>query len=123
MKKILSVLLLIASMCGISHALEDMWTSSNTATADTSQPLCTQFLIGTSTYTMRSVVHEVVVSSASAGTFQVWNSSWNTTGTQTLGPIMTSSLGSYFFDVAFPQGLLYTKTGGGQVQIMYACYQ
>jgi hypothetical protein len=126
MKRILGMLFLIGLMCRMSHALEPVWTSSNTSTADSTQTLCGQFIIGGSSIPLRSIVHEVVVSSAVAGTFQLWNSSWtvaSATSTLTIGPIMTGTLGSYFYDTALTQGLVYSKTGTATVQVLYGCYQ
>lgn len=101
----------------------NVWASSNTATIDTNQTLCGQYAVNGATSTLHAVVHEVIVSSAiAATTVTLYNSSFTATGVQSIGPVMTSSLGSYVYDSVFPNGLNYTKTGGAQIQILYVCY-
>jgi hypothetical protein len=119
-------LVFLASFLMVSMAVAflPVWLSSNTATADTLQPLCGQYLVGVSTAVYHSILHEVIVSSAiAATTLTVYNSSFTATS-QSIGPIMTSSLspGGYVYDVDFSNGLSYTKTGTAQVQIIYQCY-
>lgn len=125
MKKYLFLLLFLMWPLRSAHAVAmDVWLSSNTATADTNVPLCGQYLIGISSVVYHAVVHEVVVSSAVATTtLTLYNSSFTATGVQSIGPITTSSLNApYVYDTVFPNGLMYAKTGGAQVQIEYQCY-
>ena len=106
-----------------AFAFEPVWLSSNTATVDTTQVLCGQYAINGTSTTLHGIIHEVVVSSISAtGTVTLYNSTSTATG-QSIGPILTTTVSSpYTYDVTFPGGLIYSKTGGAQVQIIYACY-
>ena len=129
MNKILAFLALFLMFCMPAFAVDlEVWTSSNTGTADTTQPLCGQYLVGTSTVTAHAVIHEVVVSSPTAGGVALYNSSWTTTS-QSIGPISCGgangtgqTVSPYVYDVTFPNGLMYSKTGTSQVQILYQCY-
>jgi hypothetical protein len=122
-KIILLVALLLAFSIPVMAVDMDVWLSSNTATADTTVPLCAQYLVGTSTVTARGVIHSVVVSSPSAGGVTLYNSSWTATGVQNIGPDNTgSTVAPYNYDVVFTNGLMYTKTGTANVQILYQCY-
>lgn len=124
MKKLAIFLASFLMMGSMAFAVDmDVWLSSNTATADTTVPLCAQYLVGTSTVTARGVVHSVVVSSPSAGGVTLYNSSWTATGVQNIGPDNTgSNVAPYNYDVVFTNGLMYTKTGTANVQILYQCY-
>lgn len=120
------IVFLVSLLIGSSLAFAadmDVWLSSNTSTADTTLPLCGQYLVGTSTVTSKGVIHAVNVSTGSAGGVTLYNSSWTTTGVQNIGPINTGSvIPTVFYDTVFTNGLLYTKTGTGTVQILYQCY-
>lgn len=127
MKKILGIGCLagfFSFMCWtFSYAVDmDVWLSSNTATVDTNVPLCGQYQVGTSSVVYHAVVHYVVVTSTVAGAITLYNSSFTATA-QTIGPINTGAqVFAYPYDVVFPNGLMYAKTGTGQVQILYQCY-
>lgn len=127
MKRFFAVILFLL-MTNKAHAVVmDIWLSSNTATADTTQVLCGQYAVGGTTSTLKGVIHEVVVSSPSAGSVTLYNSSFTATAVQSIGPVTTggisqSSVSPYLYDVIFPGGLIYSKTGTAQVQILYQCY-
>jgi hypothetical protein len=125
MKKILMVLAFLFWVRPAHAVANNVWLSSNTATVDSTQTLCGQYLVGTSTAVYHGVLHEVIVSSAVAlSTIQLYNSSWTVVGTtQTIGPIVTGTQTFPFvYDVIFPNGLSYVKSGTSQVQILYQCY-
>ena len=123
MKKILLAFLIGMSCAAFARAVDmDVWISSNTATADTTLPLCGQYLVGTSTAVYHGVLHEVVVSTGASGGVTVYQSSFSSTA-NSIGPINTAAVAAPFvYDVAFPSGMMYTKTGTAQVQILYQCY-
>lgn len=127
MKKILGIGALagfFAFMCWtFSYAVDmDVWLSSNTATADATGVLCGQYVVGTSTVVYHGVLHAVIVSTPTAGGVTVYQSSSSTTAAS-IGPVNTSVTQSpIYYDVSFPNGMMYAKTGTAQVQILYQCY-
>lgn len=123
MKKLIIFALSVLSVTAV-FAFEPIWLSSNTATVDTTQVLCGQYAINGTSTTLKGLIHEVVVSSISAtGTVALYNSTYTATNVSSIGPILTTTVSSpYIYDVTFPGGLVYSKTGGAQVQIIYACY-
>ncbi len=127
MKKLLLILGTILSFSALAHALDmDVWLSSNTATVDTMQVLCGMYAVGSSSVVYHAVIHSVIVSSTATATtanLTLYNSTWTTTGTQSIGPINTQAIvPNYNYDVVFPNGLIYSKTGNAQVQMIYQCY-
>jgi hypothetical protein len=126
MKKLFIFLASFFIFSSFAFALDmDVWLSSNTATADPAGLLCGMYAVGTSSVVYHSVIHSVVVSSTAtgAGFLTLYNSTFTTTGSQSLGPInMQAIVPNYNYDVTFPNGLFYVKTGTGQAQILYQCY-
>lgn len=124
MKNLFLTILLLMTFGAVAHAVDmDVWLSSNTATADTTQPLCGQYLVGTSTVVYHGVLHAVIVSTPTAGGVTVYQSSYTASGVASIGPVNTTVTQSpIYYDVAFPNGMIYTKTGTAQVQILYQCY-
>lgn len=124
MKRLCLFLASLFLASSLAMAFEPIWLSSNTATVDTTQVLCGQYAVNGNTTTLKGLVHEVIVSSAGAlGTVQLFNSTFTATTALSIGPIITTNQAPpYVYDVIFPGGLIYSKTGAAQVQIIYACY-
>jgi hypothetical protein len=129
MKKIL----LFASLMGlpaVGFCVAQIWTSSHTATADTTKPLCisSTYIVGTSTNTSggRGILHGVCVndSGPAAGTVAIYNSS--STAVNPVAIIRSTSAvtsGCAFYDVQMSSGIVYTNsTAGNDVTILYECY-
>lgn len=123
MKRILIVLGILLEIGAGSYAVTPaIWLSSNTATADTNQVLCGQYVVNNTTTTLHGVVHAIIVSSGTSGGVTLYNSSYTTTS-QSIGPVNTATVSAPFdYDVIFGNGLMYNKTGTAQVQMLYACY-
>jgi hypothetical protein len=123
MNRFLGLLTGILLMATSAWSVQQVWTSSNTNTADSLAVLCGMYQVGGTSTTLRGILHEVVVSSAiAATTLTVYNSTYTATTNYSIGPIITGTLGSYTYDTTFPLGMIYTKTGPAQVQILYECY-
>jgi hypothetical protein len=123
-KKWILVLSLLFLPC-LSFAIAPaVWLSSNTTTTDTTQVLCGQYSTPLATSTLHGWLHEVVISSpAVGGSVTIYNSTFTTTGARSVGPITTLVYpNEYLYDVDFPNGMIYSTTGGAQVQILYQCY-
>jgi hypothetical protein len=114
MKRFLGIIALLL-LAGSVHAAESVWKSSNTATAESSAVLCGQG--------KRGHLFSVAVSSAGAAQsgITVYNSSFTTT-TDFVGPIDTRAQVQYGYRTPMVKGMMYTKTGTAQVQILYDCY-
>lgn len=124
MKRLLLCAISILGLASMAMAYKPTWLSSNTATADTTAILCGTFVTTLSTTVLHGVIHEVVVSSAvtsGLGNITLYNSTF-TASSQNIGPIYTGATGVYPYDIEFPNGLIYTKTGTNQVQIIYSCF-
>ena len=124
MKKILGISLIVGFMCcSFSYAVAPvLWKSSQTATADTTQPLCGQFLSGTSTVTYHAILYNVCISSPVTGSaVTLYNSSYTAT-TNGTGYISAANEGCLTFNTVYPKGLMYTTTGSANIIIGYDCY-
>jgi len=127
MKKFAIMVLSILALSLPGSALQtDIWLSSNTATADTTQNLCKgqNFLVGTSTVTEggHGILHGVCINSgAPNGTFTVYNSSG--TASNPIAAVQTSTMTSCnFYDVLVSTGLTYSNSSTANVSILYQCY-
>ena len=115
MFKKLFVLMLLAPL-----SYGAVWMSSYTATADTSSFMCPG--------TKRAFLHSVMVTSATAGSFTVYNSSLTVSvGTATVTSINPHTVGSYVFDIPIVSttsagSFSYIKAGTAQMHILYDCY-
>lgn len=126
MKKIF--ILIISFWMGSSLVLavaNNIWLSSNTATADTTQNLCPgkTYVVGTSTVTEgnHGVFHGVCINTGSAGTFTVYNSS--ATATSPIAAINTATAQPCsLYDVGVSSGLTYTNSATANLTILYQCY-
>lgn len=93
----------------------DIYRSSTTATADTTQVLC-----GSG---RRGYLYSVCVSSAVSGTgTTIYNSSFTTSGVANTGFISNGTVGCVAYQTVYPKGLLYTKTGVANINIAYDCF-
>lgn len=118
MKKLLLVLSLL-SIPYLAFAIPQVYYSSFTATADTTQNICIN---------KRGFLHSVVVSSGAIGsnTITVWASSGTVNSTMTI--INSSTQGSYIFDAPALStntnhtGLTYSTVGSADITILYDCY-
>jgi hypothetical protein len=126
MKKwILITGLLMGWSCTLYAATGQVWISSTTATANTTQRLCPQLF---STNIGHGIFHGVCVNepiSGLSGTLTVFNSSAttdNSISTITTNGSTTGSLpGCVFYDVAFSSGLSYTTVSTAAVTMLYSC--
>lgn len=96
-------------------AFQEVWSSSYTNVAATTQKLCEG---------KRGYLHGVVISTAGANgsNIQLSNSSWTVTATPTTGAIDTRSVRTEIYNVIFSTGIIYTKTGVAGLTILYQCY-
>ena len=107
------------SFCGacITYALPSVYLSSNTATADTTQALCTQTSPGSQPH---GIVHTVCINTGTAGTLTLYNA--NGSGVNRAAAISTANVGCQIFDVALSSGITYTNSATANVTISYQCY-
>lgn len=131
-KKILGIALVAAFFVFMAHVFSmavdnNVWLSSNTATADTTKNLCTavNYLVGTTTITVggHGVFHGVCVNDAgSTGTISVFNSSG--TSTSPIAVIRATSTVSAckYYDVQISSGLTYTTSAPNDTTFLYQCY-
>ena len=126
MKKILLAGFISLFSMGMARAVApDVWLSSNTATADTTQNLCkgTTYTNGSSTYTSgdHGVLHGVCINTGVAGTFTVYNSSASANS-----PIAAINTGTSqpcsIYDVSVSSGLTYTNSATANITILYQCF-
>lgn len=109
-------------------AVQQVWTSSHTATADTTQILCNSrtYIVGSSTYTAggKAILHSVCVNDAgAAGTITIYNSSSTATNTFAILRATTTANGPCaYFDVDFSSGLVYTTGAANDVTFTFECY-
>jgi hypothetical protein len=107
-------------------AMGNIWTSSHTATADTTLNLCkgNTYLIQTSTYTEgnRAILHGICINNGALGnTFTVYNSSGSANNPIAL--VSTSTpMPCSFYDVSTSSGLTYTNSSTADVTILYNCF-
>lgn len=115
MKKLLIGLFLILSATA-GYALESVWRSSTTSTADGAGRLCAR----------RGELYRVIVSSAGGDLARtsVWNSTFTPAAAyQSIGPIDASrTTGNFEYRVQFSSGLVYTTTGTATYTFLYDCY-
>ena len=118
MKKILVLLGILMLETGLAFA-GPPWISSYTATADTTQPLCTQ--VGK---TRRGIFHGVCVSNPiSGGTITIYNSS--STAVNTVAVILSTQAahgGCNYYDIFMSTGITYTTSQANATTFMYECY-
>lgn len=117
MKKLLILAGLLLFASGVSLAVESVWISSHSSTADGTQVLCG------GTPTKRGYLYKVIVSSVGTGggsRFTVYNSSFATTDPR--ADVDTRTLGDYEYRAGLPGGMSYTKTGTATTSILYSCY-
>lgn len=126
MKKltIFLVSFLIFSSCAYAINIA-VWSSSNTATADTTKNLCPglPYLIGTSTVTEgnHGIIHGACINSGQPGTLTVYNSS--ATATNPIFALSTSTaMPCSQYDVAVSSGLTYSNSSTANVTLTYTCY-
>jgi hypothetical protein len=123
MKRLLLVVLFILASSSL-WAVDHVWLSSYTATAEATQNLCVN---------RHGMFHGVVVSSASdtsGGQIAIYASSGTVDSTMTI--VDTAAKGFYVFDAAAIStntvgsykhtGLTYSKVGTASVSILYSCY-
>ena len=109
MKKVIFAILFLS----MPAAARDVYRSSATATPDAAQVLC-----GAG---RRGHLYGVCVSSAVAATgITVYNSSF-TTAVQNTGFITNATVGCQYYQTNYGKGLMYTKTGTANVNILYDC--
>lgn len=116
MKKLILAFFILACAGKLMADNPSVWVSSNTATADSNQKLCTRG---------RAFFHGVIISSGVANaTLTVVNSTMTPTKSWVID---SSAKGSYFFDTIavttnVPAGFAYTTVGTAQTNILYQCY-
>ena len=117
MKKLFLVGVLMF-LCSQARAVE-VWKSSTTATADvTIRPLCST----------RGIFHGVCTNfGVASASMTVVASSWSYTTTtghvNGVGNISTLVADQCkYYDIAFPNGMVFYKNNATQVTIMYTCY-
>jgi len=131
MKKILGISLIVGFFSfmawAFSYAVQPVWLSSHTATADTTQILCPSrtFVLGTSTITEggHAILHGVCVNDANSGTISIYNSS--STAVNAVAVIRSTTAatsGCQFFDVQMSSGLVYTTSQPNDVTFLYGCF-
>lgn len=115
MKKLI-VLAGLLLMPGMLMAMEAVWNSTNTATADTTKALCLKSSLGSR---RRGVVHAVSVNTGVAGTFTVYNSSG--AAANPIAAIDTATKSYHVFDVVLSTGITYTNSATANVTLLYSC--
>lgn len=113
MKKLLAIFAAI-TLPAVAMAVSAVWTSSNTATADSTKALCTQ---GTQS---RAVLHGACVNTGVAGTLTLYNA--RSTAANPVAAINTANAGCFYYDVVTSSGLVYTNSATGNVTILYNCF-
>jgi hypothetical protein len=113
-------LLLVASIFGMSSfsfaVANNVWTSSNTATADTAQVLCSQ-----ANTARHGVFHGACVNTGAAGTLTIYNSS--STAVNPIAAINTAAVvPCALFDAGMANGIVYTNSSTANVTLLYTCY-
>lgn len=115
-KQILAVSVLLF-MAGFANAIGSVWTSSHTATADTTKSLC-----GTNKKT-RGLLHTVCVNDGAGGTITVYDSV--ITAANIVAVIRSTgavNAGCLLYDVAMSSGIAYTTSSANDVTFSYSCY-
>lgn len=123
MKRLLGAFTLIFAVASGVLAVESIWYSSTTATADTTRVLCPKQ--PNVTARGHGIYHGVCVSvptNGLSGMVGVYNSS-----ASAVNIISSTTTGGYafptcsYYDVAFSSGLTYTNTSTATVTLMYGC--
>lgn len=121
MKKIVGIACLTAFFVFMvwvfSYASGPVWSSSNTATADTTQALCTKTFLSSWPH---GIVHGLCVNTGAAGTYTIFNSS--AAAIQPLAAIDTTAKGCQYYDVQMSSGVTYTNSATANVTLLYSCY-
>lgn len=112
MKRILLAGVLIFSTVS-AYAVGSVWTSSNTATADTGKGLC---VAGSP----RALLHTACVNTGSAGTLTLYNA--KASAANPVAAINTAAALCLTYDVALSSGLSYTNSATANVTMTYSCY-
>jgi hypothetical protein len=122
MKKIFIVGLTILMMTGVSQAAPQIWFSSHTETADTTQNLCKGTSYSGGFYGNHGNFHAVCIDSATvaASTFIVYNSSG--AASNMLVDMDATKAGCNYYDIAISSGLTYSNSSTAHVTILYQCY-
>lgn len=100
---------------------DDVWTSSNTATADVTKRLCPQ--AQNTTKMGHGVFHGACVNygvSLLTGTLQVFNSS--AAAVNPIALVDAGLKGCSYYDIAFSSGFSYTSVSTANVTMMYSCW-
>jgi len=119
MKRTLIAFIILVMASIMALAVEDVWLSSHTATADTTKNLCLPTISG---QLPRSILHGVCINTGVAGTLTIYASSGS--AINPIAAVNTSTtMPCSLYDVASSSiGLTYTNSATADVTILYQCW-
>lgn len=107
----------IFSVSTVSWCITNIFISTNTATHDILQVLCSQYAPGLN---VNGIVHTICVNTGVSGTFTLYNSSASVVNP--VAAINTSTVGCQIYDVVLSSGITYTNSATANVTVSYQCY-